>query len=283
MQQILGILDRRLGAVDADTPFDVDYAHLLIESFKHAFADRAEHLADARFVDVPVDELTAPSYLDELADRIDMSRVLDPYDYGSAVPAADDAGTSHLSVIDGDGMAVACTETINLVFGSLVAVDEFGIVLNNEMNDFTTIPGAPNAFGLRQSDRNLPEPGKRPLSSMSPTIVLDEAGAVRIVAGASGGPRIITATMQCMLNAILFDYHARQAVESPRLHHQWMPMTLRVERDWADRAIRENLRARGHIIEEVDDSLAAVQMLRVGPFGIEAWSDSRKGGAPAGR
>ena len=119
------------------------------------------------------------------------------------MPPADDAGTSHLCVVDADGMAVACTETINYLWGSCVAVPQWGIVLNNEMDDFTTRPGEANIYGLVQSDRNAPQPGKRPLSSMSPTIVL-ESDRVRLVAGASGGPRIISATIKAIIDVLQF-------------------------------------------------------------------------------
>ncbi|UCD74610.1 MAG: gamma-glutamyltransferase, partial [Phycisphaerales bacterium] len=172
MQQILGILDRRREDLEQSAHNSPQYVHLLAEAMKHAFADRATWLADPAFVDVPIDDILDPAYLDRLAGSIDLNHTGDPLKYGSTSQLNEDAGTSHLSVIDSDGMAVACTETINLGYGSLITVPGFGFALNDEMDDFTTIPGAPNAFKLRQSDRNLPAPGKRPLSSMSPTIVM---------------------------------------------------------------------------------------------------------------
>jgi len=262
------------------------YAHLLAESMKHAFADRAEHLADSRFVAVPVRMLTSEAYLEELASRIGPMTLNDRFRYGSvtraAEPAPSDGGTSHLCVLDANGMAVACTETINLEFGSLLAVEEFGIVLNNEMDDFTTIPGAPNAFGLVQSDRNLPQPGKNPLSSMSPTIVLDHEGHVALIAGASGGPRIITATLQSLLRCMVFGESAGTAVAAPRIHHQWMPERLEIEQGWPIDGIDEAMKERGHTVERTDRG-AAVQLIRVIHEGaIRAASDPRKGGKPAG-
>lgn len=280
MLQVLGIVER-LGAGRAPAADDPAYAHALIEAMKHAFADRARWLADDAFVDVPRDRLLDGMYLDDLVERIEPNATqTDPTSYGSVAPPPDDAGTSHLSVLDADGMAVACTETINLTFGSLVVAEPFGFALNDEMDDFTTIRGQANAFGLQQSDRNLPEAGKRPLSSMSPTIVLDGDRAV-IVAGASGGPRIITGTLQVILNAMLFDAGAEEAVTAPRLHHQWMPDTLRIEPAWGTQASRGELERRGHALE-VTDEIGVVQIIRVTADGVDAASDPRKGGRPAG-
>jgi gamma-glutamyltranspeptidase/glutathione hydrolase len=179
-------------------------------------------------------------------------------------------------------MAVACTETINLEFGSLVCVPGFGFCLNNEMDDFTTIPGEANAFGLRQSDANLPEPGKRPLSSMSPTIVVKD-GRAAMIAGGSGGPKIISATTQCLLNVMLFQMTPEQAVSAPRFHHQWMPNTLMVDKGWMDQATLDELKRRGHDISTLSGE-AVVQMITVDPGDgtIRAACDARKGGRPAG-
>jgi gamma-glutamyltranspeptidase/glutathione hydrolase len=277
--QILGILERRIdGAPPAHN--GPAYVHLVTESMKHAFADRATWLADPSFTWVPVRRLLAPAYLDERAASVDLQRTFAPQAYGSAAAPGEDGGTSHLSVIDGAGMAVACTETINLVYGSLVVVPGFGFALNDEMDDFTTRPGEPNAFGLRQSDRNRPEPGKRPLSSMSPTI-LTAAGRPVLVAGASGGPRIITATTQCILNCLLFDMAPDEAVAAARFHHQWMPDVLQLGPRWADEKTVAALEALGHRTGRRDD-VGAVQIIRVGDDGVRAASDPRRGGAPAG-
>jgi len=148
------------------------------------------------------------------------------------------------------------------------------------MDDFTTIPGAPNVFGLRQSDRNLPEPGKRPLSSMSPTIVLRD-GEVHLIAGASGGPRIITGTLQVMLNCLVFDQPPQRAIDQPRFHHQWMPNVLQFEELWTDDKAAALMRGYGHEIGARDD-VEHVQAIRIMPDGIHAASDPRKGGRPAG-
>ena len=233
--QMFGIADRLARDHGFTVPKagfpDSRNAHLLIETMKHAFADRARHLADPNFVDVPVEEMLDPARLDDAASRIMLDTTIPIDSYGvfrptrpgddNAIP--EDGGTSHISVVDGRGNAVSCTETINLAFGSKLAVEPYGFCLNNQMDDFTTHRGEPNAFGLTQSDDNLPEPGKRPLSSMSPTIVLDADGTVFAVAGASGGPRIINATAQSLLRVLMADASAVQAVDGPRLHHQWAP------------------------------------------------------------
>ncbi|MEM1423359.1 MAG: gamma-glutamyltransferase [Planctomycetota bacterium] len=275
-----------VGILDATHPHDPHFAHAVAECFKHAFADRARHMGDAEFVDVPIDEMLDPERLARAVTLLDPHRTLPQHEYGvadhsdSIARLPDDHGTSHISVIDRWGNAVACTETINTSFGSRVAVPELGIVLNNQMDDFLTKPDAANAYGLTQSERNLPAPGKRPLSSMSPTIVLDDAGAVLAVAGASGGPRIITGTTQALVNALHFGMDAYDAVRTPRLHHQWGPDTLFFEPDYEQPTI-EALRANGHAIRERPD-VGVVQILVRRGGVIEAASDPRKGGRPAG-
>jgi gamma-glutamyltranspeptidase/glutathione hydrolase len=280
-QQIFGLLDR-LGGLNNDHDQDSpEWRHLLIESFKHAFADRARWLADDAFTPVPVAELTAPAYLDSLASRVDPNHTRSPENYGTARQLPRDAGTSHISVLDSNGMAVGCSETINLYWGSCVEVPGFGFLLNDEMDDFTTSSGA-NAFGLVQSDRNRPEPGKRPLSSMSPTIVLEEGRPIAI-AGASGGPRIISGTLQVLLSALVFGDDAGQAVARPRLHHQWQPDEVRLETSWSDNATLKGLRERGHTLVSYENPVGVVQAIIVKDGQITAASDPRKGGRPAGR
>ena len=285
LAQALGILQRRHDDIGrrANAP---EYVHLVVEALKHAFADRARWLGDPAQVDVPVRELLSDSYLDARAAQIDPRRARDDLEtYGTLPP--DDAGTSHFCVIDARGNAVACTETINLEFGSLLAVEKYGFCLNNEMDDFTTRRGQANAFGLVQSSRNLPAPGKRPLSSMMPTIVLDRSGRVVMIAGASGGPRIVTGTMQAMLDVLLFGMDASQALATPRFHHQWRPNTLLLERAWYAVAREDGtaaaLESRGHQVEP-SGSVGNVQLIRRDKK-TRTWDaacDPRKGGRPAG-
>ena len=282
MFEALLILDR-LGYDFGRAPDTPERAHLLTEAFKHAFADRAEWFGDPAFTDVPVDRLLSASYIAQLASRVDPGGTRATGAYGSHAPPPTDGGTSHISVVDRWGNAVACTETINLAFGSLVAVPEYGFVLNDEMDDFLTRRGRVNAFGLAQSERNLPEGGKRPLSSMSPTIVLDGEG-VLAVAGASGGPRIITGTAQALLRT-LAGHGAGRSVEAARLHHQWVPDRLELEPGAFPReAMRQRLRALGHELGERAE-IGNVQLIRRARHGRgwEAASDPRKGGRPAGR
>ncbi|MEO1129310.1 MAG: gamma-glutamyltransferase [Planctomycetota bacterium] len=262
--------------------------HLLIESMKHAFADRAAFLADPEFSPVDVDAMLDIEMLRGRGESIDLHRTQPSSHYGMIAQLPEDGGTSHFSVIDGDGNAVACTETINLVFGSRVPVPEFGFVLNNQMDDFLTRPGVANAYGLTQSERNLPAPGKRPLSSMSPTIVLDAEGRVEVIAGASGGPRIITGTVQVILEAI-DGASARQAMTMPRIHHQWSPDAVYTEEFVSpggarfDPAFLDGLAGAGHEIRERRD-VGNVQLIRRSAGGgWDAAADPRKGGRPAGR
>ncbi len=280
MLQMLFMLDRRLEGLPELVHNDPAYVHLVVETMKLAFSDRAAYGADGEHVPVPVSGLLAPRNLLRRADTISLERTRPAQAYGPAGVVPEDGGTSHLSVVDAAGMAVACTETINLVYGSMVVVPGFGFALNDEMDDFTTIPGAANESGLLQSDKNLPEPGKRPLSSMSPTIILRDGRAV-LVAGASGGPRIITSTTQAILNCLLFDMQPADAVAAARFHHQWMPDRVYFEERWSDEATIAALAQKGHETAR-REVIGNVQVIRVQPDGLRAASDPRKGGAPAG-
>ncbi|MDP7005532.1 MAG: gamma-glutamyltransferase [Phycisphaerales bacterium] len=273
--EIVGLLSR-LCAKQFDEPV---FFQLLIESMKHAFADRAEHLADAAFVDVPVQELLDEVYLDELASRIVIGETADTYSYGSVTPPSDDDGTSHLCVVDKDGMMVSATETINTSFGSLVFVSPFGFMLNNEMDDFSSPNGA-NVYGLRQSDKNLPEPGKRPLSSMSPTIVARD-GVPVLALGASGGPRIISGVVQVLLNILWFGDEPVEALNRGRVHHQWLPDRVYVEENYRNSSIESHLSGIGYEIK-TRPNIGVVQVIQVEDGYLKPASDPRKGGAPAG-
>lgn len=281
--QVLRMVDAREEIFGDPLPGDAAHSELLVGALRHAFADRARHLADPAFATVPIETLLDHDRIDAAAERIEPG-VSVPHDACGTLPASgptealDDSGTSHFSAIDADGLTVACTHTINGYFGSFVAVPEIGVVLNNEMNDFTTVPGEQNMFGLAQSDRNLPEPGKRPLSSMSPTILLSDGRTV-MTAGASGGPRIITGTIQVILRVLDGGEDATRAVRAPRLHEQWIPEVVRLEPGLAP--VTDSLRAAGHEVEETD-GVGVVQAIVVHPDGYEPASDPRKGGEPAG-
>tara|TARA_R110002072_G_scaffold303099_1_gene493449 strand:- start:167270 stop:168982 length:1713 start_codon:yes stop_codon:yes gene_type:complete len=254
------------------------YLHILTEALKHSFADRATWLGDPDFVDIPVSRLTSPEYAARLGQRISLSGTRPLRDYGRYLPV-DDGGTSHFSIIDAAGNAVACTETINTVFGSWEVDPKFGIVLNNEMDDFAARPGEPNAFGLVQSEASAVGPRRKPLSSMSPTILIRDGKAV-FVAGASGGPRIISSTLQVLLNMTRFKMSPTEALSKPRIHHQWLPETLLLESP-LDTTVAEKLQSFGHETAR-RDNLAVSQAARLTSKGIEAASDSRKHGRAAG-
>jgi gamma-glutamyltranspeptidase/glutathione hydrolase len=255
------------------------YLHLLAQALQFAFADRAAYYGDPDFVSIPLARLLAPARGRALRHRISAATTFSPAYYG-ALPNAADAGTSHLSVVDGDGNAVACTTSINTAFGSMVIAGDTGILLNDTMDDFSAEPGVPNAYALVGSDANAIAPGKRPLSSMSPTIVT-RGGAVVAVAGGSGGPFIISGTLQVLLNALVFGQGADAAVAAPRIHDQTLPPYLMLERG-IDPLDRWALRRLGY--HDVDaPSAAAVQLVLRAPDGaLDGAADTRKGGAAAG-
>jgi gamma-glutamyltranspeptidase/glutathione hydrolase len=253
-------------------------AHRLTEAFKHAFADRAEFLGDADFAEVPVARLVSREHARELASRIDLKQTQSTKSYGRFAPV-NDSGTTHFSVIDAEGNAVACTETVNTEYGNWIVEPKFGILLNNEMDDFAAVPGQPNAFGLIQSSANAIAPRKKPLSSMTPAIVVKDGKAV-FALGAAGGPRIITATTQVLLNLIDRQQTPTAAVQAPRLHHQWLPDVLDLEPQLL-RDLHEPLTALGHKTQD-RSSNAVTQAVSRGTDGLRAGSDARKGGRPAG-
>jgi gamma-glutamyltranspeptidase/glutathione hydrolase len=281
--EALGILgDRMKDPPKGPGRFNSAYLHTLAEALKHGFADRARHLGDPDFVQVPLAKLTDPAYHHELAARIDDQHTLKPERYGMptapAVPPRD-GGTTHLSVIDADGNAVALTTTVNLFYGSQVIAGPTGIILNDQMDDFAIAPDTPNAFRLIGNDRNAVAPGKRPLSSMSPTIVT-ENGKVKLAVGGAGGPTIISGTLQVLLNVVDGKLDAQAASAAPRIHHQWSPDVLALEPDFP-RDVIENLEKRGHKTN-VRGHITTVNVVVQTPAGVEAASEFRRGGAPAG-
>jgi len=254
------------------------YLHVLTETLKHAFADRAAFLGDADFTNVPVRRLTSPQYAGVLAKRIQLDRTRPLKDYGRFLPV-DDAGTTHFSVIDSAGNAVACTETINTGFGSWVVEPRFGIVLNNEMDDFAAQPGKPNAFGLVQSEANAVGPRHKPLSSMTPTIVVKDGKAV-FALGASGGGRIISATLQVFLNLTRFGMTVEEAVRQPRVHHQWLPNHIDLEEELM-KLSGAALKKFGHKTKDRKSNGISQAVART-QRGLTAKSDERKNAQAAG-
>ncbi len=217
--------------------YSARYYHHLTEVMEAAFADRAEYLGDPGFYDVPVAGLTSLEYAEQIRDEIpslwarEIREPGNPRDFETIPEESPESGhTTHLSVIDRWGNMVALTSTINTGFGSGVILGNTGIWLNNEMDDFSAAPGQPNYFGLVGNEANAIEAGKRPLSSMTPTLILSE-GEPFISVGASGGPKIITATLQTILNVVDFGADIQDAINAPRVHHQWKPDALFIDPD----------------------------------------------------
>ncbi|MSQ00994.1 MAG: gamma-glutamyltransferase [Myxococcales bacterium] len=260
------------GAVNSMTSL-----HCEIEATKHAMADRAAWGGDPDFARVPVDLMLARARIAAIAADCG-GHPLAPAHYGTAIPRADDHGTSHISAMDAEGWAVALTTTVNTSFGSHLVATRSGIVLNNEMDDFATRRGQPNAFGLVQGESNEVQPGKRPLSSMTPTVVLGRDGRPELSLGGSGGPFIVTATWQVMKAVLLQGVPLADAVAAPRWHHQWMPDAVMAE---AGVLGRDELVALGHDVRTVDKPFSSVQVVARTPTGFAAASDPRKHGAPA--
>lgn len=268
-----------LGALPWHGPAHV---HTLAEVWKRAFAARNELLGDPAFgKTTPLEKLLSAPYLDRLAATIKPDRATPSKDVGALLEGDH---TTNLCVVDGAGMAVALTTTINTAFGSGVTVAGAGFLLNNEMDDFSVKPGSPNTFGLVQGAVNKIEPGKRMLSSMSPSIVENAKGEVVMLAGAGGGPRITTAVWQTISNVLDFHQRAGLAVASPRVHHQHLPDLLRIEAEAIDRPTEEALRAMGHALDWGDDRrmFGAVNAIVRTPAGWEGAADPRGGGAAMG-
>jgi gamma-glutamyltranspeptidase/glutathione hydrolase len=283
--ETLGILAARYpaGLDQAGARGSAAQLHVLAEAFKHAFADRARYLGDTDFVGVDLPHLTSPAYHAELARRIKSGAVLPRDAYGTLGPPPaprKDAGTTHLSVIDAQGNAVALTTTVNLGFGARLVAGKTGIVLNDEMDDFSLQPGVPNAFGLIGNEQNAIAPNKRPLSSMTPTIALDDTGRVKIVVGAAGGPTIITSTVQVFMNVVDWKLSAQDAIAAPRIHHQWFPELLGVEPAIGADAIA-GLGKSGHKVKTFPH-IGTVNLLVRTDKGIEAAAEPRSPSQPAG-
>jgi len=256
--------------------------HVIAEALKHAFADRARSLGDPAFVKVLEEKLTSVEYARTLAARIG-DKTLPPAQYGDKdlagpADAPHDHGTSHLCVADGEGNVVALTTTVNLLFGSRIVDPLSGVVLNDEMDDFSAQPGAPNAFGLIGAFANAVAPGKRPLSSMTPTIVTKD-GVPLLCVGAAGGPTIVSSTVQTIVGVVDFGLDVSAAVSAPRIHAQWMPNAVVVEPD-IPRDVIEALEKRGHKVVPAA-SLATVQAVGLSPKRLTAACDPRYGGVPA--
>jgi len=276
--QILQILEhfdlRKYPAYSADS------IHLMAEAMKLAFADRAYWLGDPDFAKVPLG-LTSKEYTAFLAKKISLDRALEVPGHGEADKFSTrffGKHTTHFSAADDQGNWVACTATVNTSFGSKVVIPGTGIVMNNQMDDFSAQPGVPNFFGLIGAEANAVEPKKRPLSSMSPTIVLQHGKPI-LSLGAAGGPTIISQTVVNLINILDYGMDVDEALSSPRFHHQWKPGELRTEK-LSDEVIAE-LKKRGHKLNVVG-SMGAAQIVRGSENGFSAVSDPRLRGKAAG-
>jgi gamma-glutamyltranspeptidase / glutathione hydrolase len=251
--------------------------HLMIETMKRAYADRAQFLGDPDQVHIPLARLIAKSYAQELRAAIDPEHAKPAVAIDFDSPHEGD-NTTHFSVIDASGNAVANTYTLNLPYGLGLVADRTGILLNNELDDFAAKPGAPNAFGLVGGAANEPAPRKRPLSSMSPTIVMKD-GRPFLITGSPGGSRIITTVLQVIVNVIDFQDNVSEAVGAPRVHDQWRPDAVFAEGGLPEDTVRE-LEARGHAVK-VGGTWGSANSIRVTPDAIEGAADPRTRGADA--
>lgn len=253
-----------------------DSLHVLVEAMKRAYADRARHLGDPAFVNAPVTTLLAKDYAAKQRASIDMMNAT-PADAVLAPPREGD-NTTHFSVADAFGNVVSNTYTLNFSYGVGLVAEGTGVLLNNELDDFTAAPGAANAFGLVGFEANLPGPGKRPLSSMTPTIVLKDGKPV-LATGSPGGSRIVSTVLQVIVNVLDYDMNIAAAVQAPRLHHQWLPDEVRAEEGFPDGVIAE-LRARGHTVV-VPMGQTSANSIAITPDGLFGAPDPRTRGSSA--
>jgi gamma-glutamyltranspeptidase/glutathione hydrolase len=233
-------------------PGSSEVSHLLIEALRRAFADRATLMGDPDFVSVPVAELISKEYARSHRATIDLQRATPSASIraGLSAPVSEASETTHFTVVDAEGNIVTNTYTLNGPYGSGVTVPGTGILLNNEMDDFTVKPGTPNAFQLVQGEANCIAPGKRPLSSMTPTIVMKD-GRPWFAIGSPGGPTIISTVVQVILNIIDHQMNLQQAIDAPRLHHQWLPDVVMWEPYGMTADTRRALEAKGHRLDIV--------------------------------
>ncbi|MGH9885963.1 MAG: gamma-glutamyltransferase, partial [bacterium] len=264
MMETLNVLE----TYDTPAPYgSTQWAHRLAEAYQRAFLDRNAKLGDPAFVAVPQEELTSKAYARRLRAKID-----DRHHTPTATIASgrEPQHTTHYSVVDAQGNAVSTTTTLNNGYGSAVWVRGGGFFLNDEMDDFAAKPGSPNMFGLVQLEQNAVQPGKRMLSAMTPTIVLDPSGGVLLVVGGAGGPTIITGTSQVVLNVIDYRMSLADAMRAPRVHHQSLPDSLTFERGGLSQPVQDSLRTMGHALRPIASlvNINAIMRVRGGWEGV---------------
>ena len=256
------------------------YFHLAGSSFQRAFMDRNALLGDPAFVKIPRARLESKEYARSLRLGIQANRATPTS--ALAAPLREGSETTHYSVVDAAGNAVSTTTTINSLYGSGVLIRGAGFFMNNEMDDFASQPGRPNQFGLVQGESNAIAPGKRMLSAMSPTIVLDPRGGLLLVIGGRGGPRIITSTAEVILNVIDHRMNLSDAMSAPRIHHQALPDSMRYERGGLDAGTRDRLIRMGHALSEQSSIGASIVAIKRISTGYEGMDDPRSNGAAVG-
>lgn len=226
-----------------------DRYHLMAEAMRRAFADRAEYMGDTDFVKVPIAGLIDKSYAEKLRSTINTERASNSEDVRAGRPAGyESEETTHFTVVDAEGNAVANTYTLNNSYGSAAMAKGTGILLNDEMDDFAAKPGTPNMYGLIQGERNAVAPKKRPLSAMTPTIVLRKDGSLWFTVGSPGGPTIINTVLCIITNVIDYEMNIQQAIDAPRIHHQWLPDELVGEPSDFSSDTQRALNSRGHTL-----------------------------------
>ena len=276
--QMAGVLEgsgyEKAGAGSAEA------IHFLAEAMRRYYADRSEHLGDPDFFQVPVSGLLRKDYVAALRASIDRARATPSDRVRPGKPSARESeDTTHFSIVDADGNAVAMTYTINGSYGNGITVPRLGFLLNNEMDDFAAKPGTANMFGLVQGESNAIVAKKRPLSSMTPTIVLKD-GKLYMVIGAPGGGRIITGVTQAVLNVIDFGMNMQEAIDAPRFHHQWQPDLLQMEKGFSPDT-KTLLRAKGHEIAPIAN-VALVESILIEGGWLQGASDGRGHGKAKG-
>ena len=272
------------------------YLHRLVESMRRAYADRSLHLGDPDFYPVPVTQLIDKTYAAQLREKIDLSKASrskeikpaladlaksskNPSKKSSKKPGKESMETTHFATWDRWGNVVSNTYTINFSYGSGISVAGAGFLLNNEMDDFSSKPGSANGYGLIGGDANAIQPGKRPLSSMTPTIVFNPQGEAILTTGSPGGSTIITVVLQMLLNVLEFDMGIAEATAAPRIHHQWLPDTVRYERGISVDTLNL-LTEMGHILNPKPVRLGATQSISRDQNNIKfAASDPRREGS----
>ena len=273
LAQLIGIKEQRAADFKGVALNSARYIHLLAEIEKRVFADRADYLGDPDFSDVPVAQLTAPDYLARRAREINPTAI-------SATeqvrPGLEPRQTTHFSIVDAEGNAVSNTYTLNWDYGSGVVVQAAGFLLNDEMDDFSAKPGVANAFGVVGSDANAIEPGKRMLSSMSPSIVVQD-GQVSLVLGTPGGSRIFTSIFQVLNNVYDFKLPLKEAVSAQRVHHQLLPKDTIYYDAYAPLTgkVADELKAMGYVLEDQGWSMGDIQAIRVDGQALQTASDPR--------